>query len=46
MTLTLAHATAKGWVVQSRPTSATPSGGPTKLVKEYVLSCRCPRLHQ
>jgi hypothetical protein len=38
MALTLAQATAKGWVVQSGPTSATPSGGPTKLVKEFVLS--------
>jgi hypothetical protein len=38
MTLTLAQATAKGWVVQNGPTSATPSGGPTTLVKECVLS--------
>jgi len=38
MATTLAQATAKGWVVQNGPTTATPSGGPTTLVKEYVLS--------
>lgn len=36
--LTLAQATAKGWVVQLGPTTATPSSGPTRLAKEYVLS--------
>src|SRR5215211_2453773 len=36
--LTLAQATAKGWVVQSGPAASSPAGGPTKLVKEYVLS--------
>lgn len=36
--LTLAQATAKGWTVELGPTSASASGGPTRIVKEYVLS--------
>lgn len=36
--LTLAQATAKGWVIERGPAAASPSGGPTRLVKEYVLS--------
>ena len=38
MSLTLAQATAKGWVVELGPASASASGGPTRLVKEFVLS--------
>ncbi len=36
--LTLAQATAKGWVVERGPATSSPTGGPVRLVKEYVLS--------
>jgi hypothetical protein len=36
--LTLAQATAKGWVVERGVATASPTGGPTRLVKEFVLS--------
>src|SRR6266545_4588886 len=36
--LTLAQATAKGWVVEQGPATASASGGPCTLRKEYVLS--------
>jgi hypothetical protein len=36
--LTLAQATAKGWVVENGPAVASSSGGPTTLRKEYVLA--------
>jgi len=38
MALTLAQATAKGWVVQFGPAASSPSGGPCTFWKEYVLS--------
>jgi hypothetical protein len=36
--LTLAQATAKGWVVERGPAAASASGGPCVFRKEFVLS--------
>ena len=36
--LTLAQATAKGWVVEQGPATASASGGPCMFRKEFVLS--------
>jgi hypothetical protein len=36
--LTLAQATAKGWVVEQGPATASSSGGPCTFRKEYMLS--------
>ena len=38
MALTLAQATAKGWYVELGPAASSPSGGPCRLAKQYVLS--------